>query len=54
MIQNYGPLNVGFFYLNPMINAGKADYLNYYLESRNWISFTKRLGAMALAYVEDY
>jgi hypothetical protein len=37
-----------------MINAGKANYLSYYLESRNWVSFTKNLGAISVAYVEDY
>ena len=51
MIQSYGPLNVAFFYTNPLINAGKADYLSYYLKAQNWVSFTKTLGATTVAYV---
>jgi hypothetical protein len=31
MMAAYGPLSVGLFFVNPMINAGNANYLDYYL-----------------------
>lgn len=43
-----------FFYINPMINPGSADYLSYYMEAKNFVSFTKNLGAYGIGFVEDY
>lgn len=51
MILNYGPFMVSFFYINPMINAGESDYLSYYLEAKNFLSFTKSLGAYGIGFV---
>lgn len=54
MIVNYGPFMASFFYINPMINPGTADYLSYYMEAKNFVSFTKNVGAYGIGFVQDY
>ena len=54
MIAAQGSLSVGFFYVNPLINPGNPDYLDYYFEDKNTISFSNTLGADAIARVQDF
>jgi len=47
-----GRMTFGFVYINPLINAGSKDYLSYFLEDRNYLTFTKKLGAYSNAFIE--
>lgn len=49
-----GQFFVGYVYANPIINPGDSNYLNHYLDDRNFIRFTTKLGAMNIGYVQDY
>ena len=42
------------FHVNPLINPGSTDYLDYFVEDRNFISFTMIQGAYSTAYIQDY
>ena len=50
----FGQFTFSFFYINPLINAGNKDYLNYYFEDRNYITFTRQLGAYSNGFIQDY
>lgn len=47
-----GQFNAGFFYVNPLINPGDSNYLDYYFEDRNFLAFDKKLGAYSIAHVQ--
>jgi hypothetical protein len=49
-----GQFFFGFVYANPIINPGESNYLSYYLDDRNFIRFTTKLGAMNTGFVQDY
>ena len=40
--------------VNPLINAGSTDYLDYYVEDVNFVSFNKIIGAYSIGYIQDY
>ena len=42
------------YFLNPLINPDSADYLKYYLEDRNYITFTANSGEDSRLFVNDY
>jgi hypothetical protein len=42
------------FFINPLLNPGNADYLDYYIEDRNYIAFTSNLGTYSNIHVEEY
>ena len=54
MISFRGSLNIGLFFVNPLINPGNKEYLNYYFEDKNTVSFTQTSGAHAIARVQDF
>lgn len=54
MINTVGSVSAILFYVNPLINPGDINYLDYYLDDTNFISFTKFQGAYTMVYVEDY
>ena len=41
-------------FINPLLNPGSADYIDYYLEDRNYVAFTSNLGTYSNAHVQDY
>ena len=41
-------------YVNPLINPGNSEYLDYFVEDKNLISFTKTSGVISFGYVQDY
>ena len=47
-----GPFILGFFFVNPLINAGDSNYLDYYIEDKNFFTFTTRLGAFCNLYLQ--
>ena len=47
-------LYAGLMYVNPLINPGTVDYLDFYLEERNFISFGQTIGSHLTSYIEDY
>lgn len=44
----------GVSFINPLINQGDQNYLSYYLEDRNYVRFTRKLGADSNGRIEDY
>lgn len=49
-----GQFTVGLFYVNPLINPASEDYLDYYFEDRNFLTFTTKMGAYSMAHVQDF
>ena len=47
-------LFAGLIYINPLINPGSTDYLDYYIEDTNFISFGQTVGTQLFCYAEDY
>ena len=41
-------------YVNPLINPGDTNYLDYYINDLNFVSFSKQNGAFANSYIEEY
>lgn len=39
------------YFINPLVNPTNKDYLSYYLEDRNFITFTRNFGGLAYLYV---
>jgi hypothetical protein len=49
-----GQFFFSFLYVNPLINPGDSNYLDYFLEDRNYMRFTTQLGMMSSGFVKDY
>jgi hypothetical protein len=49
-----GQFQFSFVYVNPIINPGSQNYLEYFLDDRNYLRFTTKLGARSTGYVQDY
>jgi hypothetical protein len=47
-------VTANFYYVNPVINAGDKDYLNYYLEDSNYFSFNTITGVNANLFFSEY
>ena len=54
MIASRGELDAVLYYVNPLINPGSTAYLDYFVEDRNFISFTMLQGAYSTAHIQDY
>jgi hypothetical protein len=54
MIAQIGSVSAVLYYVNPLINPGNTDYLDYYLDDSNFVSFTKLQGSYTMVYLEDY
>lgn len=53
-INNNQGVTVNFYYINPVINAGDTEYLNYYLEDSNYFTFNTITGVNANLYFSEY
>ncbi len=53
-IENNEGVTANFYYINPVINAGDIEYLNYYLEDSNYFTFNTVTGINANLYFSDY
>jgi hypothetical protein len=42
------------YFINPLINPENQDYLTYYMEDTNYITFSSDYGGEGLLFVEDY
>ena len=49
-----GSVTVNVIYANPLINPGNTEYLGYYLEDKNFFSFTRTQGSYSIGYLEDF
>ena len=47
-----GQIFAHMMFINPLINPGNVDYLDYYINDINMIMFSKANGAIASAYVQ--
>jgi hypothetical protein len=54
MIAFQGGILANINLVNPLINPGNADYLEYQIEDKNFVTFSRVIGSYALAFVEDY
>ena len=48
------PYTSSIYFINSNINAGSDEYLTYYLESTNSITFSKTFGPNALLFIEEF
>ena len=53
-IDNNQGVTLNFYYINPVLNAGDADYINYYLEDSNYFSFNTNIGVSANLFYSEY
>ena len=42
------------YFVNPLINPGSVDYLDWEINDLNFISFNEQEGKLSIAYIEDY
>ena len=42
------------FYVNPLINPGNIDYIDYEINDANFNLFTLNQGQVSYGYIEDY
>jgi hypothetical protein len=42
------------FFVNPLLNPGSQEYIDYYVEDTNFVAFTSKMGTYSNAYVQDY
>lgn len=58
IIDNYittnGPIQFNYYFLNTVINPGVNEYLGYYLEDKNYFTFTRSLGTTANLFISNY
>jgi len=54
LLDNFGEFFISLTFVNPLINPGSTEYMDYYLEDKNFMSFTKTVGGYAIGNVEDY
>jgi hypothetical protein len=47
-------MTMNFYFINPNINAGSEEYLNYYLEDSNYFSFNTATGVNANLYFSEF
>ena len=53
-VQFAGAVFVNMVYVNPLINPGSTDYLDYYLEDKNFFTFSRTQGSYSIGYLEDF
>jgi hypothetical protein len=57
-INNFITANSGvtlnYYFVNTVINPQKTDYLSYYLEDRNYFTFTQTLGMTANIFISTF
>jgi hypothetical protein len=54
LLDDMQKLYLDFYFINPLINPSNANYLDYYLEDKNYVSFTTTLGAETNAFISEY
>lgn len=42
------------YFVNPLINPDSDQYLSYYLEDKNYITFSDTVGEESRLFIEDY
>ena len=50
-VQFAGAVYVNVVYVNPLINPGSTDYLGYYLEDKNFFTFSRTQGSYSIGYL---
>jgi hypothetical protein len=53
-IANNQIVTANLYFINPLINSGSKDYLDYYLEDGNYFTFDKTRGVSANLYFSEY
>ena len=51
---NGGQLIGHILFVNPLLNPGSVDYLDYYISDQNYLSFSTKNGAFVNAYIEEF
>ena len=49
-----GTVFVNLVFANPLINPGNTEYLDYYLEDKNFFTFSKTQGSYSIGELEDF
>ena len=45
---------MNLYYINPLLNPGSIDYIDYDINDLNFVSFTPQSGTISTGYLEDY
>ena len=53
-IAGGGRIYMNLWIINPLINPGNIDYLDYDINDINFLSFSPQSGTIASGFVEDY
>ena len=54
IFANAGQLYANLLIINPLINPGNIEYIDYYIEDKNFVAFSNSLGGFAVGYAEDF
>jgi hypothetical protein len=58
VVANFISVNQGatlnFYFINPILNPGSKEFINYYLEDRNYFLFNTATGVTANIYYSEY
>lgn len=46
-----GAVYATLIFTNTLINPGSSEYLDYYIDDRNYITFTRNEGAISVGYL---
>ena len=49
-----GRIYINLFYINPLINPGNIDYLDYDINDLNYLSFDFQTAGLSSGFVEDF
>ena len=49
-----GRIYINLFYINPLINPGNIDYLDYDINDLNYLSFDFQTGGLSTGFIEDF
>ena len=50
----FGNFIVNLVFINPLINPGNTEYLDYYLDDTHFFTFSQTQGSYSIGLVEDY
>jgi hypothetical protein len=53
-IESNQGVTANIYFINPLINSGSKEYLDYYLEDGNYFTFDKTRGVSADLYFSEY
>lgn len=53
-IKSSGSVTLNYYFINTVLNPQDSQYLSYYLEDRNYFTFTRTLGMTANVFISTF